>query len=91
MTRMMLSERAPSASAVSPAPMALFSPCRLSTPTIRKFSSPNWALGSRMSREFGSNAAMLFIRLFLLVVHCQAPPVRTNARTANNAATERPA
>ena len=39
--------RAAGVASVSPAPMSAFSPSRLSTPTIRKFSSPNCALGPR--------------------------------------------
>ncbi len=48
---MMVSERAPSAMVVSPAPISPLAPIRLSTPMIRKFSSPFWALRSRMSLE----------------------------------------
>ncbi|SHV60732.1 Uncharacterised protein [Mycobacteroides abscessus subsp. abscessus] len=57
LTNIMVSERVPSASEVSPAPMALLAPARVSTPMMRKFSSPYWALGSRMSRELGSSAS----------------------------------
>ena len=81
----------PPASSVSPAPMSLFSPNRLSTPTIRKFSSPNCALGSTMSRESGSSAETLLSMLFFDDCHCHAPPVSASADTAIRAAAARPA
>ena len=59
---------------------------RLSTPTIRKFSSPNCALGSTMSRESGSSAEILLSMLFFDDCHCHAPPVRASASTAITAA-----
>ena len=58
-------------------------------PTIKKFSSPYWPLGSRMSLDSGSSALMVLSRLFFDVLHCHAPPVRTSASTANSAASER--
>ncbi len=71
--------------------MSLFSPNRLSTPTIRKFSSPNCALGSTMSREPRSSAETLLSMLFFDDCHCQAPPVSASADTAIRAAAARPA
>ena len=71
--------------------MSAFWPYRLSTPTMRKFSSPNCALGSRMSREFGSSAEIRLSMLFFADCHCQAPPVIASASTAKSAASERPA
>ena len=90
-TSITVSDRVPPASSVSPAPMSLFSPNRLSTPTIRKFSSPYCALGSTMSREPRSSAETLLSMLFFDDCHCQAPPVRANAETAIRAAAARPA
>ena len=81
----------PPASSVSPAPMSLFSPNRLSTPTIKKFSSPNCAFGSRMSRDPRSSAETLLSMLFFDDCHCQAPPVSASADTAIRAAAARPA
>ena len=71
--------------------MSLFSPNRLSTPTIKKFSSPNCAFGSRMSRDPRSNAETLLSMLFFDDCHCQAPPVSASADTAIRAAATRPA
>ena len=91
LTSMMVSERAPSAMLVSPAPISPFAPMRLSTPMIKKFSSPFWALRSRMSLEFGSRAAMVFSRLFFALCHCHAAPVTANVDTAMSTAADRAA
>ena len=91
LTSITVSDRAPPASSVSPAPMSLFSPNRLSTPTIRKFSSPNCAFGSTMSREPRSSADTLLSMLFFEDCHCHAPPVSASASTAMTAAAARPA
>ncbi len=90
-TSMTVSERAPSASSVSPAPMLALSPARESRPTIKKSSSPYCPFASRMSSECGSSALIVLSRAFFDVLHCQAPPVITSASTAASAATERPA
>ena len=87
---MMVSDREPSARVVSPAPISALAPIRLSTPTMRKFSSPSWALGSRMSLEPGSSAAMVLSSLFLAVCHCHAAPVTASAQPAMSAAAVRP-
>src|SRR5246500_491039 len=91
LTSITVSDRAPSASSVSPAPMLAFSPARESMPTIRKSSSPYCPLGSRMSPEFGSSALMVLSRAFFDVLHCHAPPVAASASAANKAASERAA
>ena len=88
---MMVSERAPSATLVSPAPISPFAPMRLSTPMMRKFSSPFWAPGSRMSLELGSSATMVLSNLFLALCHCQAAPVTAKADTAMSTAADRAA
>jgi hypothetical protein len=64
---------------------------RLSTPTIKKFSSPNCAFASTMSRESGSSAEIRLSMLFFADCHCHAPPVRVRASTAITAVIARPA
>ena len=64
---------------------------RLSTPMMKKFSSPFWALGSRMSLELGSSAAMVLSRLFFALCHCHAAPVTASADTAMSTAADRAA
>src|SRR6516225_3931126 len=91
LTSMTVSDLAPSASSVLPAPMLAFSPARESMPTIKKSSSPYCPLGSRMSLELGSSALMMLSRLFFDALHCHAPPVSASASTAENAASERAA
>src|ERR1700758_4560389 len=91
LTSITVSDRAPSASSVSPAPMSAFSPARESTPTIKKSSSPYCPLRSRMSPEFGSSALMMLSRAFFDVLHCHAPPVAASASAANKAASDRAA
>ena len=90
-TSITVSDLAPPASSGVPAPMSRFWPNRLSTPTIKKFSSPNCALGSTMSRESWSSAETRLSMLFFDDCHCQAPPVRARASTAISAAAARPA
>ena len=75
-TSITVSEREPPASSVVPdAHVAGSRRMRLSTPTIKKFSSPNCAFGSTMSRESGSSAEIRLSMLFFADCHCHAPPV----------------
>ena len=86
LTSITVSERAPPASSVSPAPMLALSPA--ASPSRRSGSSRRRTArrGRRCRMNPGSSALTVLSRSFFDVLHCHAPPVSTSASTAINAA-----